>query len=161
MDMVVRLSKTIPIKDAAWTSTGLFNFLQTLSLLERRSSFCPELPTRRDSFLLNWGIETAMWSTYQVMLHLPNQTDHIITDLVNKAMTVMFGNDCSSNLETLRYNTLVKKNYNSQVLCSPWTFAIYIVLYQIPLPQSLLPNYGLHGYWWWYGCSRVGMESRQ
>ena len=30
-------------------------------------------------------------------------------DLGNKAMTVMFGNDCSSNLETLRYNTLVNK----------------------------------------------------
>ena len=40
---------------------------------------------------------------------LPNQTDHIIKDLGNKAMTVMFGNDGSSNLETLRYNTLVKK----------------------------------------------------
>ena len=43
------------------------------------------------------------------MLHLPNQTNHIIKDLVNKAMTVIFGNDCSSNLDTLRYNTLVKK----------------------------------------------------
>ena len=52
------------------------------------------------------------------MLHLPNQTDHIIKDLGNKGMTVMFGNDCSSNMETLRYNTLVKKNYNSQVLCT-------------------------------------------
>ena len=52
------------------------------------------------------------------MLHLPNQTDHIIKDLGNKAMTVMFGNDCS-NLETLRYNTLVKKIYNSQVFSSP------------------------------------------
>ena len=49
-------------------------------------------------------------SPLQVMLHLPNQTDHIIKDPGNKAMTVKFGNDCSSNLETLRYNTLVKKN---------------------------------------------------
>ena len=49
---------------------------------------------------------------------LPNQTDHIIKDLGNKATTVMFGNDGSSNLETLRYNTLVKK-YNSQIIWSP------------------------------------------
>ena len=49
---------------------------------------------------------------------LLNQTDHIIKNLGNKAMTVMFGNDGSSNLETLRCNTLVK-NYNSQVFCSP------------------------------------------
>ena len=49
---------------------------------------------------------------------LPNQRDHIIKDLGNKAMTVMFGNGGSSNLETLRYNTLVKK-CNSQVHCSP------------------------------------------
>ena len=38
---------------------------------------------------------------------------YIIKYLGNKARTVMF-----SNLETLRYNTLVKK-YNNQALCSP------------------------------------------
>ena len=40
---------------------------------------------------------------------LPNQTANIIMDLGNKAMAAMFGDDSSSNLEKLRYNTLVKK----------------------------------------------------
>ena len=53
------------------------------------------------------------------MLHLPNQTYHIIKDLGTKAMTVMFGNDCSSNLETLRYNTLVKKNTTAKSFVHP------------------------------------------
>ena len=50
---------------------------------------------------------------------LPNQTDHIIKDLGNKAMTVMFGNDGSSNLETLRYNTFVKKITSAKSFVHP------------------------------------------
>ena len=47
------------------------------------------------------------------------QTDHIIKDLGNKAMTVMFGNDGSSNLDTLRYNTLVKKITTAKFFVHP------------------------------------------
>ena len=32
---------------------------------------------------------------------------------------------------------------------------------QFPLPQSLLPGYGMDWYWQKYECSGLGMESRQ
>ena len=59
---------------------------------------------------------------------LPNQTDHIIKDLGNKAMIVMFGNDGSGNLETLRYNTLFKT-------ISP-LFTLNVCHLYHPLPNS-------------------------
>ena len=66
------------------------------------------------------------------LLHfLPNQTDHIMKDLGNKAMTVMFGNDGSSNLETLRYNTLVKQIQQSSLL-----FTLNVCHLHHPLPNS-------------------------
>ena len=40
---------------------------------------------------------------------VPNQSHQTIKDLGNKAMAVMFCNDGSSRLESLRYNTFVKR----------------------------------------------------
>ena len=64
---------------------------------------------------------------------LPNQTGHIIKDLGNKAMTVMFGNGGSSNLETLRYSTLVKKLQQPSPL---FTLDVCYLLVHHPLSNS-------------------------
>ena len=74
---------------------------------------------QRQGYLEDGFQETSERSTNNQKIILPNQTDHIIKDLGNKAMNVMFGNDGSSNLETLRYNTLVKKNTTAKSIVHP------------------------------------------
>ena len=71
----------------------------------------------------------------------------------------MFGKNGSSNLKaqrTLQY--IGQENYNAKSFVHSEILVTYIIFYQILLSQSLLPNYGLGGYWWWYGCSRMGIE---
>ena len=83
------------------------------------------------------------------------QTDNIIKDLGNKAMTVMFGNDDSSNLDTLRYNyTLVQKIQHPSSL-----FTLSVCHLHHPLPNSTASEFTTKLWSGWVLIPNDGMEA--